>query len=52
MADGSKSSKISEKPAAIAYIKGYNHNTSKGVNADLANWQVFAHIFKGASIYE
>lgn len=35
-----------------ADIQGYYDNTSKVVNADLADWQVFADIFKGASIYE
>jgi len=33
-------------------IQGYYDNTKQNVNADEANWQTFADIFKGASIYE
>ena len=33
-------------------IQGYYDNTKKNVNADEPNWQTFADIFKGASIYE
>ena len=33
-------------------IQGYYDNTKQNVNADEANWQMFADIFKGASIYE
>ncbi|MET7253155.1 DUF7660 family protein [Dyadobacter fermentans] len=33
-------------------IQGYYDNTSAGANADLADWQIFADIFKGATIYE
>ena len=33
-------------------IQGYYDNTKQNVNADEANWQTFANIFKGASIYE
>jgi hypothetical protein len=33
-------------------IQGYYDNTKHNVNADEPNWQTFADIFKGASIYE
>jgi len=33
-------------------IQGYYHNTGQKVNADQPSWQIFADIFKGASIYE
>jgi len=33
-------------------IQGYYDNTGQNVNADQASWQIFADIFKGASIYE
>jgi hypothetical protein len=33
-------------------IQGYYDNTGQKVNADQASWQIFADIFKGASIYE
>ena len=33
-------------------IQGYYDNSKQNVNADEANWQTFANIFKGASIYE
>ena len=33
-------------------IQGYYNNTNQKVNADEPNWQTFADIFKGASIYE
>ena len=33
-------------------IQGYYDNTKQNVNADEPNWQTFADIFKGASIYE
>ena len=33
-------------------IQGYYNNTKQNVNADQANWQTFADIFKGASVYE
>ncbi len=33
-------------------IQGYYDNIKQNVNADEPNWQTFADIFKGASIYE
>jgi hypothetical protein len=33
-------------------IDGYYKNTNQNVNADESNWQTFADIFKGATIYE
>ena len=33
-------------------IQGYYDNIKKNVNADEPNWQTFADIFKGATIYE
>jgi hypothetical protein len=33
-------------------IQGYYDNTNQNINAVEANWQTFADIFKGASIYE
>ena len=33
-------------------IQGYYDNTQKPIDADKANWQVFADIFQGSSIYE
>jgi hypothetical protein len=33
-------------------IQGYYNNTNQNINADNANWKVFADIMKGASIYE
>lgn len=33
-------------------IQGYYDNMRQPVDADKANWQVFADIFKGSSIYE
>jgi hypothetical protein len=33
-------------------IQGYYDNTNQRINADEANWQTFADIFKGTSIYE
>lgn len=33
-------------------IQGYYDNTKQNVNADEPNWQTFADIFKGATIYE
>jgi len=33
-------------------IQGYYDNTNQNVNADTPNWQTFADIFKGATIYE
>lgn len=33
-------------------IQGYYNNTNKNINADEPDWQTFADIFKGASIYE
>ena len=33
-------------------IQGYYDNTKQNVNSNNANWQVFADIFKGATLYE
>jgi len=33
-------------------IQGYYDNTRQKINADQPSWQIFADIFKGASIYE
>lgn len=33
-------------------IQGYYDNTNQNVNADKPNWQTFADIFKGATLYE
>lgn len=33
-------------------IQGYYNNVGKHVNADNPSWQVFADIFKGATMYE
>jgi hypothetical protein len=33
-------------------IQGYYDNTKQNVNSNNANWQVFAYIFKGATLYE
>ena len=33
-------------------IQGYYDNIKQNVNADQPNWQTFADIFKGATIYE
>ena len=33
-------------------IQGYYDNMKQEVNADQPNWQTFADIFKGATIYE
>lgn len=33
-------------------IQGHYDNMKKDVNADLPDWQTFADIFKGATIYE
>lgn len=33
-------------------IQDYYNNMKQDVNADIANWQTFADIFKGATIYE
>ncbi len=33
-------------------IQGYYNNMKQDVNADHPNWQTFADIFKGATIYE
>ena len=33
-------------------IQGYYDNMNQNVNADQPNWQTFADIFKGATIYE
>jgi len=33
-------------------IQGYYDNTKQSINANQANWQTFADIFKGAVIYE
>jgi len=41
--------------ALVAYtadIDGYYHNTSVGVDADIATWRVFADILRGATTYE
>jgi hypothetical protein len=33
-------------------IQGYYDNTKQNVNADQPDWQTFADIFRGATIYE
>ncbi|WP_163401440.1 DUF7660 family protein [Flavobacterium fluviatile] len=33
-------------------IQGYYDNTNQNINAEVANWKIFADIMKGASIYE
>ncbi|WP_313032302.1 hypothetical protein [Soonwooa sp.] len=33
-------------------IQGYYNNSNQNINADEPNWQTFADILKGASIYE
>lgn len=33
-------------------IQGYYDNIKQDVNADQPNWQTFADIFKGATMYE
>lgn len=33
-------------------IQGYYNNMKQDVNADKPNWQTFADIFKGATMYE
>lgn len=33
-------------------IQGYYDNMKQDINADQPNWQTFADIFKGATIYE
>ena len=33
-------------------IQGYYDNASQSTNADVAHWQVFADIMRGARIYE
>ena len=33
-------------------IQGYYDNMKQDVNADHPNWQTFADIFKGATLYE
>lgn len=33
-------------------IQGYYDNTNQNINADIANWQTFADIFKGSVMYE
>lgn len=33
-------------------IQGYYDNMKQPIDADQPNWQVFADIFKGSSIYE
>jgi hypothetical protein len=33
-------------------IQGYYDNMKQDVNADHANWQTFADIFKGSTMYE
>ena len=33
-------------------IQGYYNNTKQNVNVDEPNWQTFADIFKGATLYE
>lgn len=33
-------------------VQGYYDNTNQNVKADIPDWQVFADIFLGASIYE
>jgi hypothetical protein len=39
----------------IAYtedIQGFYDNLDMNINADVASWENFSHILKGASIYE
>jgi hypothetical protein len=33
-------------------MQGYYDNTKQDINADIANWQTFADLFKSATIYE
>lgn len=33
-------------------IQGYYDNTKQSVNAEQPNWQTFADIFKGSTMYE
>lgn len=33
-------------------MQGYYDNTKQDINADVANWQTFADLFKSATIYE
>lgn len=33
-------------------IQGYYDNMEKNIDADIADWQTFADIFKGAIVYE
>ena len=33
-------------------IEHYYKNTGQDINADIANWHIFADILKGAKIYE
>lgn len=33
-------------------IQGYYNNMKQDINADQPNWQTFADLFKGATIYE
>ena len=33
-------------------IKGYYDNAQQNINADKPDWQTFADIFKGATMYE
>jgi len=35
-----------------ADIQGYYDNTKQNIDADKADWQTFADIFRGARIYE
>ena len=48
--------KLEDFLAAISFyaedMQGYYDNTKQNINADDANWQTFADILKGASIYE
>ena len=33
-------------------VQGYYDNTKQNINADKPDWQTFADIFKGATMYE
>lgn len=38
--------------AYVEDLQGYYDNMQKDVDADKADWQTFADIFKGAKVYE
>jgi hypothetical protein len=43
---------LSALGAYAEVIQGYYDNSKQNVNADIPDWQTFADIFKGATIYE